>query len=70
MLLPLELKPCRTLRLVGMVCANISAGDLGKEPAVLVLRDTCLGKAAPAEHSRKEIGVTRLSSLFWCYSVY
>ena len=50
MLLPLELKPCRTLWFLDVVCAGISAGLLGKGPTALVLRHTCPRKALPAEY--------------------
>lgn len=49
MLLPQELKPCRTLWSVDMVYLGFLAGLLGKGPTVLVLRHTYSGKSALVE---------------------
>ena len=56
MLLPLELKPYRTLWSVNVVCAGGSAGLLGKGPTELVLRHTYPRKPVPAEHRRVGLG--------------
>ena len=57
MLFPLELKLCRILRSVDVVCAGICAGFLRDDLAVLVLRHPCPRKAAPANYWGAGLGV-------------
>ena len=70
MLLPLELKTYRTLWSGDVSRAGFSAGVLGKNPAALVLRHTCLRKAVPAECTGVGLGVNRLGSQYWHCVVY
>ena len=70
MLLPLELKPCRTLWLVDMVQVGICAGFLRKGSTALGLRHTCPRKAAPKELRGVGVGVSRLGSQCWHCAVY
>ena len=63
MLLPLELKPCRTLWSVDVVHAGFFAGFLGKGLTTsLGLRHICLRKEVQAECKGMGLGVSRLGS--------
>lgn len=67
MVLLLELKPCRTPCSGVVVCAGISAGLLGKGPAVLGPR-----QSFPRRTECKGVGpgVSKLGSQHWHFTVY
>lgn len=57
----------KTLWSVDVVRVGVSAGGLGKGPAALGLRHTCLRKAIPVGRRRLGLGViSRLGSQYWC----
>ena len=64
MLFPLELKLCRTIWSVDLVCIRVCAVLLGEKPTALVLRHTCLRKAVPAENQGARLGVNRIGIQF------
>ena len=70
MLFPLELKLYRTLWLVVLVHAGVSAGLLGEGATALVLRYTCPRRAVSAECRVVELGVSNLGIQCWNCAVY
>ena len=65
MLLPLELKPCRTLWSGDMVLPGVSAGLLGRRPTVLGLRQALLRREVLPECRVLGLCVSKLGSHCW-----
>ena len=63
-LFPVELKLCSTLVSRHGLCGGVCAGLQGEGPGALVLRHTCLRKAALAEHRGLGLGVSGLGHNF------
>lgn len=67
-LLTLDLKPCRTLWLVNMVCTGVSDGLLGEEAPALGLKQAWLRMVGLPEHSALGLTVKQWGSeCFHCF---
>ena len=69
MLLPLELKLCRTVWSVDVVHVGVCSG-LGGELTRLIVRHTCPRKQNQRSAEEMGLGVSNLGSQFWCSSIY
>lgn len=69
MLLPLELKSCKSLWLGEVVWAGISAGLLGKRPTTLGQRQTWPKRSILTEYRGVEPGVNMLGCQYWLCGV-